>query len=96
MIQSFQDKPTADIFHGANTKEARRLPIHLHGVAQRKLYYLDAATELQDLRQPPGNRLEKLKGNLADYYSIRINEQWRIIFQWTPQGAESVQIIDYH
>lgn len=57
---------------------------------------IDAAEEINDLRSPPGNRLEKLSGNLADFYSIRINKQWRIIFQWTDEGAEEVSIVDYH
>jgi proteic killer suppression protein len=96
VIQNFQDKTTTDVFHGANTKEARKLPVQLHGIAQRKLYYLDAASELIDLRQPPGNRLEKLQGNYSDYHSIRINDQWRLIFKWTVNGPEEVMITDYH
>ena len=96
MIKSFQDKTTLDVFHAINSKEARKFPANLHGIAQRKLYYLDSAIELKDMRQPPGNRLEKLQGDLAEFHSIRINEQWRIVFRWTDDGAENVQIVDYH
>ena len=68
----------------------------LGGIARRKLVQLDAAEELSDLMVPPGNRLEALKGDLRGYHSIRINDQWRIIFRWTGAGPEEVEIVDYH
>ena len=97
MIHSFANRGTEDIYDGANTKQARSLlPANLFGQARRKLDMINAAEEVKDLREPPGNRLEQLKGNLEGFYSIRINEQWRIIFRWTNNGAEVVEIIDYH
>lgn len=71
-------------------------PSDLGGIARRKLVQLDAAEELSDLMVPPGNRLEALKGDLRGYHSIRINDQWRIIFRWTGAGPEEVEIVDYH
>lgn len=68
----------------------------LRKIVQRKLDILDYATHLDDLKAPPGNRLEALKGNFIGYYSIRINDQWRIIFKWTEQGPTQVDIVDYH
>jgi toxin HigB-1 len=65
-------------------------------VAARKLDMLDAATKLSDLRSPPGNQLEALRGDRAGQYSIRVNRQWRVCFRWTPNGPESVEIVDYH
>lgn len=96
VIQSFESRAAEDIFDGNNTKEARTVPQTLWKVAQRKLEQLDSAGNLMDLAAIPGNRLEKLKGDLADYYSIRVNEQYRIVFRW--QGAKSfdVRIEDYH
>ena len=92
MIKSFADKVTAAVFAGL---EARRLAKPLQAAARRKLMMLDAATTLDTLRATPGNRLEALKGNLAGYHSIRINQQWRIVFKWD-DGAREVQIVDYH
>ncbi len=97
MIESFADKGTEDVYHGNKSKQARNtLPISLFSVARRKLDMINAAQDVKDLREPPGNRLEALKGDLEGKYSIRINEQWRIIFHWTCRGAEVVQIVDYH
>lgn len=96
MILSFADKATEDLFHGENSKDARFLPRELWKVAARKLDMVQAAHELLDLRSPPGNRLEALKGRLAGFYSIRINDQYRIVFKWTGPGAEKVQVTDYH
>jgi toxin HigB-1 len=96
MILSFADKATEDLFHGENSKDARSLPRELWRVAVRKLDMIQAAHELLDLRSPPGNRLEALKGRLAGFHSIRINDQYRIIFKWAGQGAEKVQVLDYH
>jgi toxin HigB-1 len=97
MIQSFADKGTADIFNGINSKHARKkLDPSLYSVTHRKLDMLDAALNLDDLKIPPANRLEALKGNFKGKYSIRINDQYRIIFAWSIQGPEQVEIIDYH
>lgn len=75
---------------------AKGFPADLLRSAERKLAYLNAATRLDDLRSPPGNRLEKLSGDRAGQHSIRINDQWRICFRWTDAGAEDVEIVDYH
>ena len=96
MILEFGDQATADIFHGENTKAARRIPPVVWRVAGRKLDLLNAAHELHDLRVPPGNRLEALRGKLAGFHSIRINDQFRIIFIWADGNAKDVQITDYH
>jgi proteic killer suppression protein len=97
VIQSFADDATADIFNGINSKRARKkLDPSLYSVACRKLDMLDAANDLNDLKIPPANRLEPLKGDLKGKYSIRINDQYRIIFFWGIQGPEQVEIIDYH
>ncbi len=97
MIRSFQDVATEDIFNGRTTRAARRtLPQELWRVARRKLEALDSAETLQDLRVPPGNRLEQLKGHRAGQHSIRINDQFRICFHWAEPGPEDVEIADYH
>ena len=96
MILSFGSRATEDIWNGENTSGARKLPKVLWSVAHRKLDMLNAAHDVIDLRVPPGNRLEKLKGKLKDYHSIRINDQFRIIFKWTPGGPAEVEITDYH
>lgn len=97
MIQSFRDKGTEDLFDGASTKSARKtLPESLWNVAYRKLDHLQRAETLEDLRKPPGNRLEALKGARKGQHSIRINQQYRVCFTWTPQGPEDVEVTDYH
>lgn len=96
MIVNFKDKATEDIYNGVNSKESRRIPQNIHSVAARKLDMINAAIKTEDLRMPPGNRLERLKGNLEKYYSIRINDQFRIIFTFEQSNAFNVQIIDYH
>lgn len=96
MIVSFADRATEDLFQGTRSRETRRLPTDIHRVAIRKLDILDAAAELRDLRSPPGNRLEALRGDLAGLHSIRINDQWRIVFRWTSSGPAEVGIVDYH
>ena len=97
MIQTFKNTATEDIFNGENTKVARKLcPRLLWRVATRKLDQLDSAIQLDDLRAPPGNRLEALKGNRSGEYSIRINDQYRICFIWTEMGPDAVEITDYH
>lgn len=97
MIRSFKNPGTEDIFNGRNTKEARRCcPQGLWTVASRKLDQVDSAVSLQDLRVPPGNRLELLSDDRAGQWSIRINDQYRICFRWTDNGPDDVEIVDYH
>ena len=92
MIRSFGDKRTEELFNDAFVKE-------FHGFARRakrKLEAVHAATRLEDLTVPPSNRLEKLRGNLRDFYSIRINDQWRVVFRWIGTDAHEVSLTDYH
>lgn len=97
MILSLKDVGTEDIFNGENTKSARKTcPQTLFSVAFRKLDQIDSAVELNDLRVPPGNRLEALEGDRTGQHSIRINDQYRICFIWTKNGAVEVEIVDYH
>ncbi|PSB30250.1 type II toxin-antitoxin system RelE/ParE family toxin [Chlorogloea sp. CCALA 695] len=97
MILSFKDVGTQDIFNGENTKSARKTcPQTLFDVAFRKLDQIDSAVELNDLRVPLGNRLEALKGDRTGQHSIRINDQYRICFILTNNGATEVEILDYH
>lgn len=97
MIKSFGNCGTKDIFDGRDTKEARKLiRKELWKIVFRKLDMVNAAHEIRDLLVPPGNRLEKLKGKLSGFHSIRINDQFRIIFIWSEGQANSVEIIDYH
>ena len=96
MISSFGDATTADIYHGSDTKAARRIRRELWDRVQRKLDLLNACTSIEDLRTPPANRLEKLRGNLADFYSIRVNQQYRIVFKFAKGNCEAVRCTDYH
>ncbi len=97
MIRTFADTATLDLFNGAPTKAARkRLPVSLHVQTSRKLDLLNAAASVEDLRTPPGNRLEVLKGDRAGQHSIRINQQYRICFEWTREGPCQVEVVDYH
>ena len=96
MIESFSNRLAEDLFHDRTSKEVRQFPPELKRTARRKLLYLHDAAELMDLRVPPGNRLEALRGKLEGFYSIRINNQWRIVFRWKGGNAEEVQIADYH
>ena len=93
MIRTFSDRDTARLF---DREPVRRWSGDLQRVALRKLRMLDAAAGLDDLRVPPGNRLERLKGERAAQYSIRINDQWRICFRWEQRDAYDVEIVDYH
>ena len=93
MLISFGDKDTKKIWEG---ERVRGLPTEIQEIGRRKLRMLNNSQDLNDLQIPPSNRLEKLKGNLKDFYSIRINDQWRIIFKWNNGNAEQVEIIDYH
>lgn len=96
MIESFGDKVSEDLFHGRKTKRTRRFPADLLAATLRKLDMINAAQELGDLKAPPANRLEALKGDLKGCHSIRINDQFRIVFRWTEGKASEVRIMDYH
>ncbi|MBL8490871.1 MAG: type II toxin-antitoxin system RelE/ParE family toxin [Rhodocyclaceae bacterium] len=91
-IRSFRCPDTQALYEGLSPRRFR----NVENVAQRKLQMLDEAVELKDLRSPPGNRLEALRGDRAGQYSIRINEQWRVCFVWTATGPDRVEIVDYH
>ena len=93
-IASFDDSEV--LFHGERGRAAGRIPPDIRGGAVRKLDLLNAAQEVDDLRAPPGNRLEALKGELSGKHSIRINDQWRIVFRWENGDAHEVEIVDYH
>ncbi|MFH1873558.1 MAG: type II toxin-antitoxin system RelE/ParE family toxin [Pseudomonadota bacterium] len=93
MIRSFKDKDTEAIFNG---RFVRRIPKQVAPLAARKLNQVHAAGSLDDLRIPPRNRLEALKGDRKGQHSIRINDQWRICFRWTNAGPDAVEIVDYH
>jgi toxin HigB-1 len=95
-IQSFGDSLTEKIFLGVKDKEVSKFPQAVLRVTERKLDMLEAAAKVQDIASPPANRLEKLKGELAEFWSIRINDQWRIIFKWLDDGPHEVKITDYH
>jgi proteic killer suppression protein len=96
MIKSFGNQLAEDLFDDEDTRATRKFPSELRRAARRKLLYLHDADELRDLRVPPGNRLESLKGDLAGFHSIRINDQWRVVFMWASGSPEEVQILDYH
>jgi proteic killer suppression protein len=96
MIVSFGDKTTKDIFHGHETKAARRIATTLWERIQVKLDLINASTMLEDLRVPPSSRLEKLRGNWAGFYSVRVNDQYRVVFRFVDGTASDVQCIDYH
>lgn len=97
MIRSFKESGTEDIFNGSRSRKARKTcPQTLWKVAVRKLDQLDSVDSLDDLKIPPGNRLEALAGDREGEYSIRINQQYRICFVWTDEGPAEVEIVDYH
>ena len=93
MILSFGSKETESIWNGVRVK---KMPLDIQNVGRRKLRMLNNSQDLADLKIPPSNRLEKLTGKLKDFYSIRINKEWRIIFKWSKANASNVDIIDYH
>lgn len=93
MIVSFADKETEALFR---RDRVRRIDPRIQPAALRKLRYLDAAASLDDLKVPPGNRLEALKGDKTGQYSIRVNDQWRIVFRWQDGSAHDVSVVDYH
>lgn len=92
MILSFADADTEQLFN----EEKNRRFAQIARVALRKLIQMNRARQLLDLSVPPGNRLEALRGDLAGFHSIRVNDQWRIVFRWTPHGPEDVAMVDYH
>jgi proteic killer suppression protein len=96
MIINFANKLAEDLFEDRTTKATRSFPPELHRVARRKLQYLHEAAELNDLKVPPGNKLEALKRDRVGFYSIRINDQWRLIFRFEQGNAKDVSIEDYH
>ena len=95
MIQAFGNALAKDLFYDKQSKATRLFPPELHRTARRKLLYLHDAADMKDLRIPPGNQLESLKGKWKGFHSIRINDQWRLVFQWSGGHAYGVQIIDY-
>ena len=96
MIQTFGNRLAEDLYDDKQSKETRRVPKSLRRAARRKLLYLHDAAELKDLRVPPGNRLEALKGDWKGFHSIRINDQWRVVFRWQGNADHDVQVVDYH
>jgi len=96
VIETFGNALAEDLFDDRRTRATRAFPPELRRVGRRKLLYLHDAAELRDLRVPPGNRLEGLKGNWKGFHSIRINDQWRVVFRWEGGNAFGVQIVDYH
>jgi len=96
MIVSFGDRATEDLFHNRPTSRARRFPHDVVDLALVKLDMLNSAAAVLDLRSPPGNRLEALKGDLKGFHSIRVNDQWRLVFRWDVSNASDVRLMDYH
>jgi proteic killer suppression protein len=96
MIESFGNRLAEDLFFDRRSRDTRAFPPDLLRVARRKVLYLHDAAELDDLRVPPGNRLELLKGRWKGYHSIRINHQWRLVFRWEQGHAQDVTVVDYH
>jgi toxin HigB-1 len=96
MIINFGDKATEDVYNGINSRFSRKIPHNILAVAIRKMDMINATQSLKDLKSPPGNHLEHLKGELTEFYSIRINDQFRIIFKMNQSNAFNVQIVDYH
>lgn len=96
MIESFGNRLAEDLFFDRRSKDTRAFPGELSKAARRKVLYLHDAAELRDLRVPPGNRLETLKGRWKGFYSIRIDNQWRVVFRWETGNAQDVAVVDYH
>jgi len=96
MIESFGNRLAETLFFDRKSRETRKFPPELRRSARRKLLYLHDASELADMRVPPGNRLELLKGEWRGFYSIRINDQWRVTFRWHGGHAAEVRVVDYH
>ncbi len=96
MIESFANQLAEDLFYDRVSRKIRSFPPELRRAARRKLLYLHDAAEMKDLRAPPGNRLEALTGDRKGYFSIRINDQWRVVFRWQRGQALNVEVVDYH
>ena len=96
VIASFGNKLTKAVFHGTPARLLRRLPADVLNSAIQKLDIMNAASNIEDLRSPPGNRLEQLKGDLKGLHSVRVNDQWRIVFRWEGAHAFDVRLVDYH
>jgi toxin HigB-1 len=96
MIASFGDRATEDLFHGRRTGRVKRFPAEILPDALRRLDMVNAAASLQDLRSPPGNHLEKLAGDMKEFHSVRVNDQWRLVFRWKGSEAHQVSLKDYH
>ena len=96
MIRNFRSKVAEHLFHGEASRHARKVPHELHGKVVRLLDQLNAATQVETLRVPPSNRLEKLGGDLNGHWSLRINKQWRITFEWDGADALNIDVVDYH
>jgi proteic killer suppression protein len=96
MIVSFGDRATEDLFHNRPSSRARRFPQDVVDLALVKMDVLNGAASMLDLRSPPGNRIEALKGDFKGYHSIRVNDQWRLVFRWEGNDAHEVRLVDYH
>jgi len=96
MIASFGDRATEDLYHGRPTSRARQFPREVVDACLVKMDSLNGAASVLDLRSPPGNRLEALKGDLKGLHSIRVNDQWRLVFRWEGNDAHKVRLMDYH
>lgn len=96
MIKNFNSKLAEDVFNGLNSRYSRKLPENLHKKAQRKMDQISAATVIDTLKVPPSNKLSKLEGKLSDFWRIKIDKQWAVIFKWENGMAFDVDIVDYH
>ena len=96
MIESFGNTLAEDLFEDKNSKATKAFPPELRRAARRNLQYVHEAADLRDLKSPPGNRLEGLKGDFKGFHSIRINDRWRVVFRWSGGNAFDVQVVDYH
>ncbi len=96
MIESFADKALECLYYDGPSRATRKIPADLHRAIHRRLAYLHDATGIADLLVPPANRLEALKGDLSGWHSIRVNDQWRIMFRWINDTAHDVKLVDYH
>ncbi len=96
MIVHFKSKTAQDVFDGTLSRHARKVPMNIHPKAIKLFDQMNAAQTIDDLKSPPGNRLERLKGNLSGNWSMRVNDQWRILFEWKENKAFNVDIVDYH
>ncbi len=96
MIASFADKALERLYYAGPSPATRKIPADLHRAINRRLAYLHDAAGINDLRVPPANHLEALRGDLAGWHSMRVNDQWRIIFRWIDDAAHEIKLVDYH